>query len=73
MSDQDHNENLLDLAAMFAMNGLIEKHSLTQLMQPQFQESLGTTAYALAEALLAAKHPKSGITSVKRRKRNDTE
>lgn len=71
MSDQDHNENLRDLSAMFAMNGLIAKYTATQLGNPEIQARIGVEAYELADSLAAAKNPKAGITSVKRRK-NDT-
>lgn len=68
MSDQDHNENLRDLAAMFAMNGLIAKYTASQLGNPEFQDRIGIQSYELADSLAAAKNPKAGITSVKRRK-----
>jgi hypothetical protein len=71
MSDQDHNENLRDLAAMFAMNGLIAKYTVTQLANPEFQARIGIEAYELSDALASAKNPQTGIVSVRGRKKND--
>ncbi len=73
MSDQDHNENLRDLASMFVMNGLVVEYTQAQLMDRQLQNQLGVLSYELADALMAAKYPQTGITSVKRRKRNDAD
>jgi hypothetical protein len=73
MSDQDHNENLRDLASMFLMNALVSKYNYLELTQADLQSKLGALSYELADSLLAAKNPQAGITSVKRRKRNDAD
>lgn len=73
MSDQDHNENLRDLASMFVLNALVSKYDYFHLADASLQSKLGTLSYELADSLLAAKVPQSGIASVKRRKRNDAE
>jgi hypothetical protein len=70
MSDQDHNENLRDLAAMFALQAVIAKCT-EDLNEPEVQNRMGLLAYELSDSLMSAKHPPSGIVSVKRRKKNE--
>ena len=69
MSD-DHQENLRDLAAMFALNALISKHTWLELRSPQTKDALGIEAYELADGLLNAKAGAGvGIASAKRKRK----
>jgi hypothetical protein len=68
MSD-DNQENLRDLAAMFALTALINKHTWLELRASETKDALGIEAYELADALLGAKAGVSvGIASAKRKR-----
>ena len=68
--NDDHHENLRDLAAMFALNALISKHTWLELRSSGQKEALGIEAYELADALLNAKGVVSvGIASAKRKRK----
>ena len=59
----EHEENLRDLAAMFAMTGLIIRNREGALIVP--------TAFELAEDFMEARKPEEGIAAIKKtRKKN---
>jgi hypothetical protein len=67
---EDHQENLRDLAAMFALNALVSKHTWLELRSSETKDALGIEAYELADALLNAKGMVSvGIASAKRKRK----
>ena len=58
----EHEENLRDLAAMFAMNGLlIREHPASQVIP---------AAFDLADQFLAGRKPEEGIAAIKKRKKD---
>ena len=59
----EHEENLRDLAAMFAMTGLIIRNREGEQIIP--------TAFALADYFMEARKPEEGIAAIKKtRKKN---
>ncbi len=67
----EHEENLRDLASMFAMNALIQKHTVTQLNDEETVQRIADISIAFGDAIIQAKQPKNGIVAVKRRKKDD--
>ena len=62
----EHDENLRDLAAMFAMTGL--------LMRNREGEDAIETAFDLADQFMEARKPEQGIAAIKKsRKKNGPE
>lgn len=58
----EHEENLRDLAAMFAMTGLIIRNREGELIVP--------TAFEMADYFMEARKPEEGIAAIKKRKKN---
>jgi hypothetical protein len=59
----EHEENLRDLAAMFAMTGLIIRNREGELIVP--------TAFELADYFMESRKPEEGIAAIKKsRKKN---
>jgi len=60
----EHEENLRDLAAMFAMTGLIIRNREGEKIVP--------TAFELADYFMEERKPEEGIAAIKKtRKKND--
>ncbi len=68
MSDS-HQENLRDLAAMFALFSVASKYPLDALEDKATQQHIGITAFELADAFLSAREPVIGIASAKRKRK----
>jgi hypothetical protein len=68
MTDQD-KEYLRDLAAMFAMNGIIARGGLHPELMPE--EAMARRSYEVADAMLEAREQKStvGLPAIKKRVR----
>lgn len=66
MTDQD-KEYLRDLAAMFALNGLIKEAN-----GDYADDAIAELAYSLADAMIEAREPKSkvGLPAIKRKVRS---
>jgi len=58
----EHDENLRDLAAMFAMTGL--------LMRDKENVDVMETAFDLADQFLSARKSEGGIAAIKKRKKH---
>jgi len=69
MSD-DHHENLRDLAAMFALNALIQRPDVS-ITSSSERNNLCVSAYEWADSLLSAKEGVVGvgIASAKRKRK----
>jgi hypothetical protein len=67
MEDKD-KEYLRDLAAMFAMNGIIARGGLHPELMPE--EAMARRSYELADAMLEAREQKStaGLPAIKRKR-----
>lgn len=61
----EHEENLKDLSAMFALCGLISKNG--------FYETAAKDAYELANLMMEARKPvpEVGIVAIKKRKKSE--
>jgi len=58
----ENEENLRDLAAMFAMTGL--------LMRGDHDYQIISTAFELADEYMIGRKPEGGIAAIKKRKKN---
>lgn len=58
----EHDENLRDLAAMFAMTGL--------LMRGNQDVHLISAAFEIADQYMAGRKPEGGIAAIKKRKKD---
>ena len=70
MSDE-HQENLRDLAAMFAMVGLIlkSKDEVDNLKEASAQANLCAMSFEVADWFMAARSAGVGIASAKRKRK----
>lgn len=67
----EHEQNLRDLAAMFALNALASRCSIKTL--PDHTVNITRLAYELADEMMNARQPEvidEGIASIKKVKRN---
>ena len=69
MSD-DHHDNLRDLAAMFALNALIQRPEVS-LLSSDVRTDVCVSAYKWADSLMSAKDGLTGvgIASAKRKRK----
>jgi hypothetical protein len=69
MSD-DHHDNLRDLAAMFALNALIQRPEVS-LLSSDVRTDVCVSAYKWADSLMSAKDGLAGIgiASAKRKRK----
>jgi hypothetical protein len=66
----DHHENLRDLAAMFALNALIQRPEIS-LVSSDVRTDVCVSAYKWADSLMSAKDGLAGIgiASAKRKRK----
>jgi len=57
----EHEENLRDLAAMFAMTGLI--------IRSKERDQIIPTAFAFADYFMEARKPEEGIAAIKKQRK----
>ena len=67
--NEEHNENLRDLAVMFAMNAVASTHKPDALSNEGVQQQIIDNAFALADLYMQGRLPTTGIVSIKRRKK----
>jgi|TARA_R110000822_G_scaffold5433_1_gene23174 hypothetical protein len=68
--NEEHQENLRDLAAMFALNALIQRPEIS-LVSSDVRTDVCVSAYKWADSLMSAKDELAGIgiASVKRKRK----
>ena len=68
--NEEHQENLRDLAAMFALNALIQRPEIS-LVSSDVRTDVCISAYKWADSLMSAKDELAGIgiASVKRKRK----
>ena len=68
--NDDHHENLRDLAAMFALNALIQRPEIS-LVSSDVRTDVCVSAYKWADSLMSAKDGLAGIgiASAKRKRK----
>jgi len=65
----EHNDNLRDLAVMFAMNAVASTHTPDELSKEEVQQEIIDNSFALADLYMQGRSPTTGIVSIKRRKK----